>query len=121
MREYAGTGRAGLNDEYARERCTDQQQLQETPPGPHGLHLLDFVCAASCVAREGNGLPAQPVTTWRAYPWHDRFQRDWEEAGSRVEEDPAQRERYTRPLVQHPAGHAGTSGPVLESASPGAS
>src|ERR1700704_542962 len=43
MREYAGTRRAGLNDEYARERCADQQQLQETPPGPHCLHLLDLV------------------------------------------------------------------------------
>jgi hypothetical protein len=35
-----------LNHEYTRERCADQQQLQETLPVPHGSHLLSFTRTA---------------------------------------------------------------------------
>jgi len=42
-RQNAGLRSAGLNHEYARKRRSDEQQLQETAPPPHGSHLLSDV------------------------------------------------------------------------------
>ena len=61
--KYAGARRAGLNHEYARERCSDQQQLQKTPTGPHDLHLLDCIAPQTAPLWSGTSPRAHPLRT----------------------------------------------------------